>query len=113
MLQFFIENPGRSYKTGEFHLKKSQICIIAPLIKALSFMPTFLPVNWPPPPPPHPSVPQEAGGVFRVVTSWSSEADCQSWRSTSRHHLPTGISQLAPAKGEGFPEQYTPFVQRQ
>ena len=65
---------------------------------------------------PHPAPPpQDEGteGIFHVTVSWASEADCQSWRGSSRHHLPTGISQLAPAKGEGFPEQYTPFVQRQ
>jgi heme-degrading monooxygenase HmoA len=55
------------------------------------------------------------GGAEVVVTSlWESIPAWEGWNSTAaaaQQHLPTGVMQYVPAKGEGFPEAFVPFVQ--
>ncbi|KAF8073066.1 hypothetical protein HT031_000727 [Scenedesmus sp. PABB004] len=53
------------------------------------------------------------GDSFTVSSSWASIPEWEAWSLSDpcrRSHLPWGIWQLVPAKGEGFPEDFVPFV---
>jgi len=48
-----------------------------------------------------------------VSASWASIVDFESWMTRDecrRSHLPPGVWQYVPRKGEGFPEDFVPFV---
>eukprot|EP00775_Hariotina_reticulata_P008710 gene8710-8891_t len=53
------------------------------------------------------------GGVDVVVSSlWESIPSWEAWSKSDlarQHHMPTGVYQYVPAKGEGFPEDFVPF----
>ncbi len=47
-----------------------------------------------------------------MSTMWDSIPNWESWSAGAearRHHLPSGVKQYVPRKGEGFPEDYLPF----
>eukprot|EP00775_Hariotina_reticulata_P001914 gene1914-2246_t len=53
------------------------------------------------------------GDSFTISSSWASIPDWESWSlspACRRSHLPMGIYQSVPKKGEGFPEDFVPFV---
>lgn len=87
-------------------------------------LPSLPPRTTPPnPPAPHPSPPprahhptpqvrQEAPQVFVVVSHWASVPAFERWSLSAecrRHHLPSGIYQFMPRRGEGFPEDFVPI----
>jgi heme-degrading monooxygenase HmoA len=48
-----------------------------------------------------------------VSASWASIVDFERWMTLDacrRSHLPPGVWQYVPRKGEGFPEDFVPFV---
>ncbi|GAX77967.1 hypothetical protein CEUSTIGMA_g5409.t1 [Chlamydomonas eustigma] len=50
--------------------------------------------------------------IYEVSTQWASIAEWESWATSDvarRHHLPAGVMQYVPKKGEGFPEDSMPF----
>jgi heme-degrading monooxygenase HmoA len=53
------------------------------------------------------------GGVDVVVSSlWESIPAWESWSKSAagtQQHMPNGVYQYVPAKGEGFPEAFVPF----
>lgn len=56
----------------------------------------------------------QAGENYTVVSAWES---IPAWEAFSlsaearRQHLPSGIWQFVPKKGEGFPEDFVPFYE--
>ena len=47
-----------------------------------------------------------------MSTMWASIPQWEAWSAGAaarRHHLPAGVLQYVPKKGEGFPEDYLPF----
>eukprot|EP00879_Flechtneria_rotunda_P007091 GHRR01007443.1.p2 GENE.GHRR01007443.1~~GHRR01007443.1.p2 ORF type:complete len:179 (+),score=41.86 GHRR01007443.1:248-784(+) len=53
------------------------------------------------------------GDSFTISSSWASIPDWEAWSLSPecrRSHLPWGIYQWVPKKGEGFPEDFVPFV---
>jgi heme-degrading monooxygenase HmoA len=59
------------------------------------------------------SAPTSDGGMDVVVSSlWESIPVWESWSKSAagtQQHMPTGVYQYVPAKGEGFPEAFVPF----
>ncbi|WIA29413.1 hypothetical protein OEZ86_011916 [Tetradesmus obliquus] len=52
------------------------------------------------------------GDSYTVSSSWASIPEWEAWSLSEecrRSHLPQGIWQFVPAKGEGFPEDFVPF----
>lgn len=46
-------------------------------------------------------------------SSWASIPEWEAWSLSAecrRSHLPWGVWQTVPKKGEGFPEDFVPFV---
>jgi len=53
------------------------------------------------------------GENFIISSSWASIPDWEAWSLSPvcrRSHLPWGIWQHVPKKGEGFPEDFVPFI---
>ncbi|KXZ49224.1 hypothetical protein GPECTOR_22g815 [Gonium pectorale] len=58
------------------------------------------------------SVRSEELNVMTVSTQWESIPAFEAWSCSAdarRHHLPSGVYQYVPRRGEGFPEDYIPF----
>lgn len=56
-------------------------------------------------------VPEE-DGVVTVSSHWAEVPQWEAWSTSTaarRHHLPSGIYQYVPKRGEGFPEDFVPF----
>eukprot|EP00878_Enallax_costatus_P025414 GHUV01027190.1.p2 GENE.GHUV01027190.1~~GHUV01027190.1.p2 ORF type:complete len:164 (+),score=46.25 GHUV01027190.1:122-613(+) len=52
------------------------------------------------------------GENFTISSSWASIPEWEAWSLSPecrRSHLPWGIWQYVPKKGEGFPEDFVPF----
>lgn len=59
------------------------------------------------------SINREGAGTYVISSSWSSIPQWEAYNlgpEIRRSHLPYGIYQYVPAKGEGFPEDFVPFV---
>lgn len=53
------------------------------------------------------------GGKFTASSKWASIPEWEAWSLSEpcrRSHLPLGVWQYVPAKGEGFPEDFVFFV---
>jgi len=53
------------------------------------------------------------GEATAVEARWASVADFERWMlldACRRSHLPPGVWQYVPRRGEGFPEDFVPFV---
>ena len=47
-----------------------------------------------------------------MSSQWGSIPEWEAWSSSNearRHHLPAGVQQYVPRKGEGWPEDSMPF----
>jgi antibiotic biosynthesis monooxygenase (ABM) superfamily enzyme len=56
---------------------------------------------------------ESAPGQYTVTSRWASVPQWEAWDLSGparRSHLPTGIWQHPPARGEGFPETFIPIV---
>lgn len=57
---------------------------------------------------------EQDGDKFVASSSWASIPEWEAWSLSPecrRSHLPGGIYQWVPGKGEGFPEDFVPFVE--
>lgn len=57
---------------------------------------------------------KQDGDNFVISSSWASIPEWEAWSLSPecrRSHLPSGIFQWVPGKGEGFPEDFVPFVE--
>lgn len=56
---------------------------------------------------------QKDGDQYMASSSWATIPDWERYSccpEARRSHLPNGIFQYVPKKGEGFPEDFIPFV---
>eukprot|EP00892_Ulva_mutabilis_P000052 jgi/Ulvmu1/10047/UM059_0097.1 len=55
----------------------------------------------------------EVGDSYTVTSKWASIPEWEAFnlsKEARRHHLPYGIWQYVPKVGEGFPEDFVPFL---